>query len=375
MTRIGITGPTGFIGTHLFHSINLFPDEFTPVPCPDEWFDNPAALRDFAASCDVIVHLAAVNRHPDPEELYQTNLRLADRLIAALDAAGATPHLLFSSSVQEALDTPYARSKREGRERLAAWARRAGATFTGLVIPNVYGPFGRPFYNSVVATFSHQLNRSETPAIDVDNDLRLIHVSEVVGEILACIRTTPAGTVDALRPVAPTAAIRVSDLLETLRGYRDTYTLGGVIPALPDKFAVNLFNTYRSFADQAAINPRPFVTHADPRGRYTELVRALGPGQTSFSTTIPGVTRGNHFHTRKVERFAVVSGEAIIRLRRIGTTEVLEFRLNGENPSFVDMPPWYTHSITNTGNTPLLTVFWVNEFYDASDSDTFFEAV
>lgn len=373
--HVGITGQSGFIGYHLCQTLNLHRTEFTLVPFLDEFFDRPADLAAFAASCDVIVHLAGVNRHADPDTLEATNVALTRRLIEAMESTGSRPHVLFASSVQEERDNPYGRSKRACRMLLAGWAERTGASFTGMLIPNVFGPFGRPFYNSVISTFSHQLARGETPHIDVDATLNLIAVDELVAWIRQRIHNTGAGTLCAEAPVAATARAGVSELLEILSGFRDGYLLQSTIPPLGTPFLVRLFNTFRSYIDPADRNPVRYVRHADHRGAYTELMRAGCGGQTSFSVTLPGLTRGDHFHTRKIERFSVISGEALIRLRRVGTPDTMEFRLTGNEPSFVDMPVWYTHSITNTGSTDLLTVFWINEFYDPGDPDTYPDTV
>lgn len=255
------------------------------------------------------------------------------------------------------------------------WAREAGGGFTGLVIPNVFGPFGNPYYNSVIATFSHQLNHGETPRLDIDAELRLIYVGELVAEIICRIRDFKA------RPIVPeliiphTSALKVTDILKLLTGYHEAYSEKGIIPALNNAFEINLFNTFRSYIDIQGHYPVKYVQHSDARGSFTEIIRLNGGGQVSFSTTNPGVTRGNHFHTRKIERFSVIRGKARIQLRRTGTSEVLDFDLSGDEPAYVDMPVWYTHNITNTGSDALYTMFWINEFYDANDPDTYIEAV
>ena len=187
MIKIGITGQSGFIGTHLYNHLGLKPDKFTRIPFEDSVFGDKPALEAFVKQCDVIVHLAALNRHNDPQEIYNTNLRLVNQLIEAFETTGSKPHVLFSSSIQEELDNIFGKSKREGRELLSGWAERNAAIFTGMVIPNVFGPFGNPYYNSVVATFSHQLTHNEEPKIDVDAQLRIIYIGDLVEEIRNCI--------------------------------------------------------------------------------------------------------------------------------------------------------------------------------------------
>ncbi len=174
MIRIGITGQPGFVGTHLYNTLGTFPGEFERIPCEDAFFADEAKLRAFVRNCDAIVHLAAMNRAPDPKVIYDTNVRLVKQLIAAMDAENVTPHVLFSSSTQEERNNPYGDSKKEGRRLLQEWAGRSGGKFTGCVIPNVFGPYGRPNYNSVVATFCHKLTHGETPEIQIDGCIKLI---------------------------------------------------------------------------------------------------------------------------------------------------------------------------------------------------------
>ena len=376
MLKVGITGQAGFIGSHLFNTLRLYPQEFETVPFTDEYFRDEPTLNNFVSLCDVIVHLAAVNRHSDPGTLYKTNVKLTEQLIRALETTSSKPHLLFSSSTQEERENPYGLSKKKGRMLLAEWAAKNGGGFTGLIIPNVFGPFGNPYYNSVIATFSHQLNRNEMPRIEIDAELKLIYVGELASAILRQIRAYTPGRVMVENPIPHTSCIKVSAILEKLRTFHSEYALNGIIPLLNGAFEHTLFNTFRSYMDIPHRFPVKYHQNTDQRGSFVELLRnGSSGGQVSFSTTRPGITRGNHFHTRKVERFSVIKGEARIQLRRIGTTEVFDFILSGSEPSYVDMPVWYTHNITNTGEEDLYTVFWINECYDPGDPDTFIEAM
>ncbi|MNQ47697.1 NAD dependent epimerase/dehydratase family protein [compost metagenome] len=372
MLRIGITGQGGFIGTHLYNTLGLFPEEFVRIDFQKKLFENETLLDAFVSQCDVIVHLAALNRHNDPEVIYATNLGLVNTIIASLERTGSKAHLILSSSSQEERDNLYGKSKKEGRKLLAQWADKANTTFTGMVIPNVFGPFGHPHYNSVVATFSHQITRGETPQIQIDGDLKLIYVGELVNEILDKIRTRQN---EPLYLVSHTSEAKVSELLALLQEYKTGYQDKGEIPFIKNTFELNLFNTFRSYMDIANYFPVKFVQHTDPRGSFVEVIRLGIGGQVSFSTTVPGITRGNHYHTRKIERFAVIKGKALIQLRRIGTDVVLDFYLDGNEPAYVDMPIWYTHNITNIGDEVLYTNFWINEYYDPNDPDTYFENV
>ncbi|MBN1905491.1 MAG: NAD-dependent epimerase/dehydratase family protein, partial [Deltaproteobacteria bacterium] len=322
---------------------------------------------------------AAMNRHNDPQVIYDTNIRLVKQLISACEATKSTPHILFSSSTQEERDNPYGKSKREGRGLFEEWAKRIGSRFSGLVIPNIYGPFGNPYYNSVVATFCHQITHEETPKIDVDGELNLIYVGELVNEILSIIdsKEIPVNKnkfCEAIK-IQHTATIKVSDLLGKLEGFKQDYFIKGIIPDLDNPFERNLFNTFVCYIDHETFFPFHLTLNTDERGSFVETVKLNSGGQISFSTTLPGITRGNHFHTRKAERFAVIKGKARIDIRKIGTDKVLSFNLDGRQPSFVDMPIWFTHNVTNIGDEELYIIFWVSEHYNENDPDTFIEKV
>jgi len=379
MIKVGITGQPGFIGTHLYNTLGLYPEKYIRIPFDDSFFLEEEKLNEFVTTCDVIIHLAAMNRHNDPEVIYKTNIGLVEQLINAIEKTNSKPHVLFASSTQEERDNLYGKSKREGRQLLSEWAERNNAHFTGLIIPNVFGPFGNPYYNSVVATFCHQLTHNEIPKIDIDGNLKLIYVGELVNEFIKNIdiksnQKESENSISTIT-VSHTSEAMVSELLEILSNYQSTYLEKGILPELKSKFEINLFNTFRTYMDIKNHYPVKLVKNTDNRGSFVETIKLNIGGQISFSTTVPGVTRGNHFHIRKIERFAVIKGKAIIQLRRIGTDEILNFELNGNEPSYVDMPIWYTHNIKNTGEEELYTIFWINEFFDPNDPDTFFEAV
>jgi UDP-2-acetamido-2,6-beta-L-arabino-hexul-4-ose reductase len=380
MLKIGITGQTGFVGTHLYNTLGLFPAKYERVPFEDTFFEDDEKLKEFVRSCNVIVHLAAMNRHNDPKAIYETNLKLVKQLIVACESTNSTPHILFSSSTQEEKDNLYGKSKKEGRQLFESWANKNKASFTGMIIPNVFGPFGHPYYNSVVATFCHQLTHDETPKIDIDGTLNLIYVSELVSQIMHLIDQTnikeKKGNPEIREvAIAHTTTLTVSHLLQLLQSYKDNYFAKGEIPNLDEPAKRNLWNTFLCYIDHENFFPYHLKLNTDDRGSFVETVKLNSGGQVSFSTTKSGITRGNHFHARKAERFAVIKGKARIELRRIGTDKVLSFELDGNQPSFVDMPIWFTHNITNIGDKDLYTIFWINEHYDPNDTDTYFVEV
>lgn len=367
---VGITGMAGFVGSHLRERLAREENVVVP-PFEREFFDEPKVLTEYVAQCDSIVHLAAMNRGED-QEIYQTNVELVNKLISAMDAASVKPNIIFSSSTQIDRDNPYGRSKAEGGRLFGAWARRSGASLSVMVIPNVFGDGGRPFYNSVVATFCHQITHGQEPTIIVDGEFGLIYVNELV-ELLAQKALHPANQVETV-PVPPTAQVKASHIRNLLQSFKEHYFDKNTVPAFANEFERNLYNTFITYLDSADFAQRA-VLHSDDRGSLFEVVKQADAGQVFFSTTKPGITRGNHYHTRKMEKFCVVRGEAVIRLRRIGTDKVIEYRVSGDKPTSVEMPIFYTHNITNVGDTELLTLFWTNELFDPDNPDTIYQEV
>jgi UDP-2-acetamido-2,6-beta-L-arabino-hexul-4-ose reductase len=318
---------------------------------------------------DAVLHLAGVNRD-EPDALREVNLRLAEDLTAAMDRAEVRPTVVYANSIQSGNGTPFGDGKQAAGEHLARWGQTAGAKVTDVRLPNLFGEHGRPHYNSVVATFCHQLATGGEPVIDQDRELPLLHVQDAV-DILFDL-AAPTSTSTEIRPAG--GLLNVSTVLELLTGFRDAYATGD-IPDIADPMHLALFNTYRSFTFPALfpIHPGP---REDARGRLFEAVRAAGgPAHVFVSTSRPGAVRGEHFHRRKVERFLVLRGTAEIALRRLFDDEIVRFEVSGDVPAVVDMPTMWAHSITNTGDDELMTMFWANEILDPQRPDTYPEPV
>jgi UDP-2-acetamido-2,6-beta-L-arabino-hexul-4-ose reductase len=309
MIKIGITGQAGFIGTHLYNTLGLYPDQFIRIPFEDKYFEESSKMEDFVSQCDVIVHLAAINRHEDLTVLYNSNIKLAKQLINAMENTNSRPNLLFSSSTQEERDNLYGKSKKECRILFESWAKKNMAKFTGLIIPNVFGPFGKPYYNSVIATFCHQLTHNEIPKIEIDSVVKSIYVGELVDQIIDHIHLIQNANPKELYifcvHVNHTSQQKVSALLNILQNYQSNYLEKGMMPALNTAFDKQLFNTFLCYIDHSKFFPFFLSKHEDNRGTFVETIKLNSGGQISFSTTNPGITRGNHFHTHKTERFAV----------------------------------------------------------------------
>lgn len=314
------------------------------------------------------MHLAGVNRAED-DRLFDDNTHLAQTLTDALDADGSRPVIVFANSIQSGAQSRFGETKQAAADHLVEWGRRNSAFVADFRLPNVFGEHGRPDYNSVVATFCHQLAHGAKSTILNDREIHLLHAQDAVDQMLELIDSPKSGVFSPEgRPM------HVSAILEKLREFRDLYSTGE-IPKLVDQFDRSLFNTYRSFCfpDHYPISP---ALHLDNRGRLFESLRSGGgQSQVFCSTTHAGVTRGNHFHLRKVERFLVLDGIGVIALRRLFTGEVVRFKVSGDEPAIVDMPTMWTHSIMNTGSNELLTLFWADEILDPEKSDTYAERV
>jgi UDP-2-acetamido-2,6-beta-L-arabino-hexul-4-ose reductase len=370
--KVGITGHEGFIGSHLHAYLLQKPEEIELIEFDDSYFHDAPALKNFLGNCDFIVHLAAMNRtNGNQEDIFKCNTGLIKTLITTLNSVKSKPHIIYSSSIQEDRNNIYGNSKKEGRFLLEYWAAKNKGEVTSLILPNIFGPFGLPFYNSVVATFSYELTHGALPHIETDAELHLLYINDLVEVIYDVIK---GNITENYFRVGPSYKIKVSELLNKLLQFKELYIDNNIFPDLSDPFDVALFNTFRSYIEYNYF-PVNLETHTDNRGCLFECVKPKGSGQLFFSSTNNGFTRGNHYHRRKIERFCVVQGDAILRIRKIGSSAVHEYHLTGNSPSFVDIPVLHTHNISNTGNTELLTLFWSNEFFDPSNNDTYFEEV
>ncbi len=370
--KVGITGKSGFIGYHLSQIIKYKFENYEIVPFRRSFFEDSELLNSFVSSCDVIIHLAGVNRADSNEEVYSSNIQINTALNFALLSTKFRGQLIFASSSQEELSSLYGKAKKESRIFLEHTVEQLGGNFTGLIIPNVFGPFCKPNYNSFIATFTNKILNEEDPIIIKDESIPLIYVGNLVQQILDVIQFQ---NVIKLKLIESDIEIKVSKVLNLLNYFKDSYLKNNTIPTFNKSFELNLFNTFRSCVDLEETYPIELNKNLDERGFFSEIIKTEIGGQFSYSTTMPGVTRGNHFHTRKIERFIVIAGKAKISLRKIGNNEVHEFLLDGESPSFIDMPIWYTHNITNIGDSKLITAFWINEAYNPEDADTYFENV
>lgn len=368
--KIGITGANGFIGWHLRCYLETRDDVSEVRLAGRNEFAADEKLYQFVSGLDCIVHLAGVNR-AESHALIEGNIKPAKQLVRALTKTNATPVIIYSSSVQ-ALNpdvNPYSESKAAVGQIFSTWSEATKGRLISLIIPHVFGEYGKPHYNSAVATFAHQVANGEQLSIHNNSKLELVHVQDLVERMIALYQGGASGDVSIVGH-----KIGVVEVAAQLQNLHNTYINDGQIPDLSDHFIRCLFNTLRG-AFQTNMRVRKVNKYQDDRGWLVEAVKANSGGQCFVSTTLPGITRGNHFHRYKVERFFVLQGRARIQLRKLFNDDIVCFELDGTSPSYVDIPTLHTHSITNVGEDELITLFWADEFFDEDSPDTYFEEI
>jgi UDP-2-acetamido-2,6-beta-L-arabino-hexul-4-ose reductase len=361
--KIVLTGAGGFLGWHLRCRLHALTDH--NVLGIER--SNFGTLGEAVASADVIIHVAGVNRAETESDVIEGNIELAEAVAAAVRASDSIKRVVYANSIQAGNHSPYGTGKQEAASLLAAVAAEQGVAFVDVLLPNIFGEHGRPLYNSFVATFCREVVAGRTPTVN-DNRVGLLHVQDAAQALIDGL--DGPSRVD--RPAAEEHG--VVEVLGILQEFDEKYQQGE-FPNLTTKFRTDLFNTYRAVAFQER-GPIAFQKRTDPRGSLVETVKAHGgSGQTFFSTTVPGVTRGEHFHLRKIERFVVIGGSARIQLRKLFSDEVLNFYVSGDNPVAIDMPTMWPHNITNTGDGELFTLFWTDSVFDPDAPDTYAEPV
>lgn len=362
--KIVLTGAEGFLGWHTRLRLHAVTDhEVVPVG-RGRWSD----LRDLVAGADAVIHVAGVNRADSDERVRDGNTALASYLATVIEQNGSPLRVVYANSIQAGNSTPYGTGKQEAGRILREATEASGGGFVDVLLPNIFGEHGRPRYNSFVATFVHATVNGEEVTIN-DNQVGLLHVQEAAQALMDGL--TSQESMISPQPEAH----GVQEIWDLLQEFRASYVPTGEIPDLSSKFRIDLFNTYRA-ALFPEYYPIKLVPHSDPRGAFVETVRCRGgEGQASFSTTVPGITRGEHYHLSKIERFAVIRGTGTMELRKMFTDEVFTFEVNGDSPVAIDMPVGWVHNITNTGDDVLFTQFWSHELFLPEAPDTFPEPV
>jgi UDP-2-acetamido-2,6-beta-L-arabino-hexul-4-ose reductase len=365
--NILVTGANGFVGKNLVAELknkgfnNIF--EFTRE-------SDRSLLDKYTKECDFVFHLAGVNRPKDDKEFMEGNFGLTNELLESLKRHGNKSPVLISSSIQAEKDNPYGESKKAGEDLVFAHGKETGAKAFVYRLPNLFGKWSKPNYNTVVATYCHNISRDlDIQVNNPDAILNLSYIDDVVEEFLRALDGNPT-IQDDYCVVPVTHTINLGELANLIKGFKESRA-NISIPNTEEALTKKLYSTYLSFLPEDKFSYE-LKMNRDARGSFTEFIRTPERGQVSVNVSKPGITKGNHWHHTKNEKFLVVSGEGLIRFRKIDSDEIIEYRVSGDKLQVVDIPTGYTHSIVNVGESDLVTVMWVNECFDPDKPDTHF---
>lgn len=360
--RVLITGASGFVGKNLI--VHLKERQDVEVLTFGR-SDDLEALVERVAQADFIFHLAGVNRPQDPAEFGQGNTELTVELCKAIEVSGRKIPVVYTSSSQAVLDNPYGASKRGAEEALQALSVQNGSPVHVLRLPNVFGKWAKPNYNSAVATFCHNIARDLPIQInDPAAVITLVYIDDVIAHFLALMAGEEAGI-----EVQPQYRVSVGEIADRLHGFKESRSTL-VTDRVGHGFVRALYSTYLSY-----LPPKRFSyevpKYSDPRGVFVEMLKTPDCGQFSFFTAHPGITRGGHYHHTKTEKFLVIKGRARFGFRHMTSGELHEVITEGDNPQIVETVPGWTHDITNIGDDEMIVMLWANEIFDRAHPDTY----
>lgn len=365
--KILVTGAKGFVGKNLISELhNKGYNEIFEYDVETE----KTLLETYTKQCQFVFHLAGVNRPKDEKEFMEGNFGFTSELLEQLKKHGSKSPVLITSSIQAEKENPYGLSKKAGEELLFKYGRETNATVYVYRLANLFGKWSRPNYNTVVATFCHNIARDiEIKINDPDYELILCYIDDVVEEFIKALEGVPTRSKEFCE-VPVTHKIKLGRLADTIRNFKES-RLNLSVPELNDPLIKKLYSTYLSFLPTDNFS-YSLKMNCDNRGSFTEFLRTQEKGQVSVNISKPGITKGNHWHHTKTEKFLVVKGTGLIRFRKIDSNEIIEYKVNGEKLEVVDIPPGYTHSIKNTGNEDMVTVMWANEAFNPDKPDTYY---
>jgi UDP-2-acetamido-2,6-beta-L-arabino-hexul-4-ose reductase len=365
--KILITGAKGFVGKNLIAELRNqgFSELFE--------FDvdsDPDLLESYTRECQFVFHLAGINRPENPEEFMKGNFGFTTVLLDTLKKHKNKAPVLITSSIQAELDNPYGQSKKAGEDLIFSYGSENNIPVFVYRLPNVFGKWCRPNYNSAVATFCHNIaNNLPIQLNDPNVMMNLVYIDDVVSSFIDKLKN-PVSHLNQYELVSPVHEIKLIEIVNLLSSFRESRENLG-LPDFQNPFAKKLYSTYLSYlpVDQFSYSLK---MNTDHRGSFTEFLKSGEKGQVSINISKPHITKGNHWHHTKNEKFLVVSGTGVIRFRKIDTAEIIEYHVSGDKLEVVDIPVGYTHNIENIGETDMVTVMWVNEIFDKERPDTFF---
>ena len=376
--NILITGAKGFIGKNLIaemanikegkaksynliSALNLFEYDVDT---------NPSFLDSYCKEADFVFHLAGVNRPKEQSEFMEGNFGFTSTLLDTLKKHGNNCPVMLSSSIQAELDNPYGLSKKAGEDLLFDYGRETGSEVLIYRCPNVFGKWCRPNYNSVVATFCHNIAHDLPIQVnDRSVNMTLVYIDDVVKELISAVEGKP-DSLGGFCKVPVEHSITLGEMVDLIYTFKESRK-NLLVPDLSNPFTKKLYSTYLSYLPEDRFS-YPLKMNVDERGSFTEFLKSPERGQVSINISNPGITKGQHWHHTKNEKFLVVSGKGVIRFRKIDEEKVHEYFVSGDKLEVVDIPVGYTHNIENLGDTDMVTVMWVNEMFDPERPDTYF---
>ena len=366
--RVLVTGANGFIGKNLCFQLENEGHEVLRYDLRNTIEDLSAMIEQI----DFIFHLAGINRPQRVEEFYEGNSDLTKAIIEIIEEKNRRIPILLSSSIQAALENDYGKSKFQAEEHVYEYGVRNTTQCYIYRLANVFGKWSRPNYNTVVATFCHKIAHGESIEIsDPGREVSFVYIDDVVSAFISCLQL-PSFEEKYLeaKPIYTITLQKLADLIYSYKKARDNFQ----IIRADDAFSKKLYSTYLCFLDEKDF-AYATINHVDDRGSFSELFKGESFGQVSINISKPGITKGNHWHHTKTEKFVVVKGTGLIRFRKIDNGEIIEYPVSGDDLKIVDIPPGYTHSILNIGTEDLVTIIWANELFDSDKPDTYYSEV
>ena len=375
--KILVTGAKGFVGKNIL--LRLKQEGYEDVVPFD--IDTPAEVLDAAVKdCDFVLHFAGVNRPKDASEFMSGNFGFTTELLGKLEAANNKASFLITSSIQAALDNPYGKSKKAAEDYIFEYAKRTGAKAFVYRLPNVFGKWCRPNYNSAIATFCNNIARDLPITVNGPNvNMQVVYIDDIADEIVRALKGNPTrgdgAEIDGKFCMVPiTHRAKLGEIVEMIRSFKQSRGNLEIADMTVGSLSTKLYSTYLSYLPEDDFS-YPLNMHVDERGSFTEFMRTIDRGQVSVNITKPHITKGNHWHHSKNEKYIVVKGRASIRFRKVGDDKVIEYFADGENLKVVDIPTGYVHCIENIGEGDLVTIMWANEPFNPDKPDTYFEKV
>ena len=368
--KILVTGSKGFIGKNLVAELhNLGHDDILQFNRETDW----NLLEKYTNECDFVFHLAGINRPKKEEEFMEGNADFTSQLLELLKKSNNKAPVLITSSIQAEQENPYGKSKRAGEELVFKYEKETGAKIYVYRLPNVFGKWSKPNYNTVVATYCHNVARNIDIQINnPDAQLTLCYIDDVIKEFASILNKQRSNEEESCK-IAKEYQITLGDLAKTIKSFKESRD-DLIVPNMENELTKKLYSTYLSFLPEDDFS-YDLKMNVDQRGSFTEFIKTPDRGQVSINVSKPGITKGNHWHHTKNEKFLVVSGKGKIRFRNIDSAEIIEYNVTGEKLEVVDIPTGYTHSIVNIGETDLVTVMWANELFDQDNPDTYYVEV